>query len=250
MVFNAYAAYYDLLYTDKDYLKEAEYVHELIKQHTNTANTILDLGCGTGKHAKHFAELGYSVVGVDKSAAMIDIAKEQFESDRIKFFEGDIRTFRGDASFDAVVSLFHVVSYLVNDADLQQTFEAVSLHLEKSGVFIFDCWYGPGVLNDPPFVSTKRMEDQAIEVERVATPKVFNENNVVHVDYSVNIRQKETGDVHAIQEHHAMRYLFIDEVKALALKNNMKVTATYKWLEFEDIGTQQCWNAVFVLQKQ
>ena len=57
--FGAYARYYDLLYRDKDYPAEARYLHELIQRHAPGAQSILDLGCGTGAHAAEFAELGY-----------------------------------------------------------------------------------------------------------------------------------------------------------------------------------------------
>ena len=43
-VFNAYAAYYDLLYRDKDYAAEADYVAGLVLQFAPEARTILDLG--------------------------------------------------------------------------------------------------------------------------------------------------------------------------------------------------------------
>ena len=55
-VFDAYAAYYDLLYKDKDYAGETEYVHRLIQRFNPGAKSILELGSGTGKHARLLAE--------------------------------------------------------------------------------------------------------------------------------------------------------------------------------------------------
>jgi 2-polyprenyl-3-methyl-5-hydroxy-6-metoxy-1,4-benzoquinol methylase len=66
-VFEDYVAYYDLLYQDKDYAREAEFVHRLIQDEMPGAVSILDLGCGTGTHAAIFAEMGYSVHGIDHS---------------------------------------------------------------------------------------------------------------------------------------------------------------------------------------
>lgn len=50
-IFNTYAAYYDLLYRDKDYVGEAAYVHDLIQHHAPGAQEVLELGSGTGGHA-------------------------------------------------------------------------------------------------------------------------------------------------------------------------------------------------------
>ncbi|HRJ76738.1 MAG TPA: hypothetical protein PLX90_12120, partial [Anaerolineales bacterium] len=47
--------YYDELYAaqGKDYHVESKILHSLIKKHKKSAgNTLLDVGCGTGIHAK------------------------------------------------------------------------------------------------------------------------------------------------------------------------------------------------------
>ena len=70
-VFDAYARYYDLLYGDKDYAGEAEYVAAHSRKQVPQAKRILELGCGTGSHAEHLVRMGYSVHGVDMSEAML-----------------------------------------------------------------------------------------------------------------------------------------------------------------------------------
>jgi predicted TPR repeat methyltransferase len=60
-VFDTYARYYDLLYRDKDYAGESEYVAAHIRKQAPQAKCILELGCGTGAHAEHLARMGYTV---------------------------------------------------------------------------------------------------------------------------------------------------------------------------------------------
>ena len=74
-VFGAYSRYYNLLYQDKDYAGEAEYVRSLISRHFPQARAVLDLGCGTGRHDLLLAQMGYEVTGVDQSEEMLAIAK-------------------------------------------------------------------------------------------------------------------------------------------------------------------------------
>ena len=56
-----YSQYYDLLYSDKDYEGEVDYVNTLLKENSNNAKTLLDMGCGTGAHAEIFCDKGYKV---------------------------------------------------------------------------------------------------------------------------------------------------------------------------------------------
>jgi 2-polyprenyl-3-methyl-5-hydroxy-6-metoxy-1,4-benzoquinol methylase len=51
---------------------------------------VLDLGCGPGQHARFLAERGYQVVGIDASASMIDMAREDPVPSAVTFIEGDI----------------------------------------------------------------------------------------------------------------------------------------------------------------
>jgi len=167
-VFDAYAAYYDLLYQDKDYQTEADFVHALLAKHGVPAGgQILELGCGTGKHAECFARMGYTLHGVDMSPAMVDVANARKPADvaaKLEFAVGDVRDVWVAKQFDAVISLFHVASYQTTNADLLAMFKTAATHLKPGGVFLFDCWYGPAVLSDRPVMRVKRMQNDAVEV--------------------------------------------------------------------------------------
>ncbi|MEX2016820.1 MAG: hypothetical protein WD873_09250 [Candidatus Hydrogenedentales bacterium] len=57
--FQKYAAFYDLLYRDKDYAAEAAYVAGTIRSAVPGARSILELGSGTGRHGRLLAGLGF-----------------------------------------------------------------------------------------------------------------------------------------------------------------------------------------------
>ena len=75
--FGNYSRYYNLLYKDKDYKGEAGFIHDLIQKYSPGAKSILDLGCGTGRHDALLAEKGYVITGVDMSEEMLLIEKCQ-----------------------------------------------------------------------------------------------------------------------------------------------------------------------------
>ncbi len=140
-VFDSYAAYYDLLYGDKNYSAEANFVDDLLAKHgVPDRGTLLELGCGTGKHAAELARKGYGIHGLDVSVSMVQAANDQKPSEfaqLLQFELGDVRTARIGRQFDAVISLFHVASYQVTNADLTAMFQTGSNAFEgRRCVFI------------------------------------------------------------------------------------------------------------------
>lgn len=248
--FGLYAQYYDLLYSDKDYPSEAAYVNGLIKQHAPSAIRLLNLGCGTGKHDYALAQFGYHVTGVDLSSEMVSLATMNIPCalhGGLNFLEGDIRKIELNTTFDAVISLFHVMSYQVTNNDLQQVIDVCYQHLSTDGVFIFDCWYGPGVLTDPPVIRTKNISNDKINVTRLAEPVLDSIKNTVDVNYTIRITPGGSADMTIIKETHVMRYLFVQEIELL-IKKKFKLLNVYNWLSDKEPDTS-CWNAVFILQK-
>src|SRR3990172_2206099 len=75
--FGSYANYYDLIYADKDYGKEVDFVLNLIRAHAARPRRLLELGCGTGIHTALLAEKGYDACGIDLSRNMLVVARDR-----------------------------------------------------------------------------------------------------------------------------------------------------------------------------
>ena len=253
--FDVYAAYYDLLYEDKSYDEEAAFVAKLIRDHAPRAQSILELGCGTGKHALALAQQSFSLTGIDLSPGMVDRANTRLSAAdlpsgiKAKFDIGDVRTARFDQTFDAVVSLFHVMSYQTANSDLIETIRTASAHLAAGGLFVFDCWHGPAVLSTRPEVRVKRCENSQLKVFRVAEPVMHPERNVVDVHYTVWIEQKPTGAITRLSELHPMRYLFYPELEMMLAAEGLKIQHTCEWMSGKPLDFST-WSATFVTVKQ
>ena len=147
---------------------------------------------------------------------------------RLTFAHGDVRSVRTGETYDAVISLFHVMSYQTTNADLEAALATAAAHLQPGGLFLFDFWYGPAVLTQQPEVRVKRLEDEEIKVTRIAEPVMRVNENVVEVNYTVFIEVKSTGQMEQVQETHRMRYWFLPELAYLA--------ATETWSDLTNIG--------------
>ncbi len=250
-VFAGYSRYYDLLYRDKDYAAETRWIADLLQRHAPDARSLLEIGSGTGLHASRLAELGYDVTGIDMSTGMLEAAEARRAAldpgiaSRLKFTAGDARTFRLGKKFDAVISLFHVMSYQTSNEDLASALASAREHLNDRGVFIFDCWYGPAVLRQWPSVTTKELSDDATLVKRVAEPVIHAETNVVDVNYTVTVNDRVTGGSEVLKETHNMRYLFTPEIELALESAGMKLVESCGWLSDAppDFDT---WGACFV----
>jgi SAM-dependent methyltransferase len=233
--FQAYSEYYDLLYADKDYKAESEYILGLLSTHcVPAAGSMLELGCGTGAHAEFFAEKGWSVHGIDVSIPMLERAQRRAaaspHSARLKFELGDVRNFRADIRFDAIVSLFHVTSYQTTNTDLEAMFETAAQHLNPGGVFLFDFWYGPAVLWEKPTIRVKRVADRKTSVTRIAEPSVDHQQNIVNVDYLITVKTAEVSLVE-ISETHRIRYFFVPELDLMLQAKGFQIASCFEWLE-------------------
>ena len=241
-VFGTYARYYDLLYADKDYAAEAAYVERLILEVAPQARTILDLGCGTALHASLLAAKGYEVTGIDASETMLARGAQRLEAlsedvkRRVHLLQGDICSLRADGTFDAVVSLFHVMSYQTRTSELKAAFANARAHLVPGGVFVFDFWYGPAVLTVRPELRTRYLEDDVIHATRIADPVMQPNENVVEVNYRVTIRDKASGAEEEIRETHRMRYLFLPEVIDLLAGAGFEFLRAEEWMTGEEPG--------------
>lgn len=250
-VFGNYARYYDLLYRDKNYLEETLFIHHLLQTYAPEAVSILELGCGTGAHAVHLAEKGYSIYGVDMSEQMLAKSRDRattLPSDiaaRLQFSQGDIRDFRISQQFDVVISLFHVMSYQATNQDLLNAFKTAKAHLKEGGLFIFDCWYGPAVLSEQPATRIKRLEDTEISVTRLAEPVLHSGRNTVDVHYQVFVRDKQTDVVEELQEVHSMRYLFHPEIELFLELAGLKLIHSGEWMTDSSAGLDT-WSVHFL----
>jgi SAM-dependent methyltransferase len=251
-IFGNYARYYDLLYQDKDYIGEAEFIHQLIQTNAPTATTILELGCGTGNHALLLAKEGYSIHGVDLSAEMLRSASERRDrvspelATRLEFSQGDLRQFIIDRQFDVVISLFHVISYQTTNEDLLAAFETAKTHLRPGGIFIFDVWYGPAVLSDPPTIRIKRLENISLQVTRIAEPIVYPNENLVDVNYHVFLKDLNSSRIDELRETHTMRYLFKPELESLLSHFKLTILDYGEWLTLRKAGNDT-WGVCFIV---
>src|SRR5215813_7646967 len=103
-----YAGVYDAIYRKKDYQGEVDLIERILRRHgLDGHRRVLDLGCGTGGHAVPLARRGHAVLGVDRSSAMLEVAREKVAAElpecTVTFCRGDIRQLDLGQRFEVVL---------------------------------------------------------------------------------------------------------------------------------------------------
>lgn len=231
--FTRSAAVYRLLYADKPYAREAAAVDALLRERLPRRGGLLELGCGAGLHAAALARRGWRVTGLDRSRGMLAQAAP---ARGVTLRLGDLRAARLGERFDAVISLFHVFSYLSGPRELRAALRTAREHLRPGGALLFDCWYAPAVRADPPRARIKIVEDDEAVVERLAAPSVDRRAGRVAVRYDYEALDKRTGRRRRFEETHVMRPWSRGELaSALAAEGFSRVEA-FEWLTRAPLG--------------
>jgi SAM-dependent methyltransferase len=108
----------------------------------HTGGPMLELGVGTGRIAVPVAAAGISVLGVDTSAGMLEVAREHAHlagvAGLVELRQGDMRDPPVDGEFPLVAIPFRSLLHMETDADRRAALQAVHRHLAPAGRFVFD----------------------------------------------------------------------------------------------------------------
>ncbi len=237
--------YYDLFYDEKDYRLEANYLHNKLIDFKLKGNKILELGCGTGKHANHLTKFGYKILGIDKSESML---REALKVKNFECMQGDIRNIKLENKFDCVISLFHVLSYQISNESLQSVFLTAFNNLKKGGIFLFDFWFAPAVIHQKPRVRIKTISTETNKIYRIAEPEILIEKNQVNVKYTFHDFNQEKNQFKITEELHQMRYFSIPELSYIANSTGFKVLKAEEFLTGHK-PSFDTWGVCIILKK-
>lgn len=249
--FGEYAYFYDLLYQEKDYESECDFLEEVFKAYAaNPVGSILDLGCGTGGHALPLARRGYVVTGVDRSETMLAEARRKAKAKTqgggdCDFVQGDIRALDLGQIFDVVIAMFAVISYQTTNEDLAAAFRTARRHLEPGGLFVFDCWFGPAVVTQRPADRYRVVERGGERVIRFASPTLDVLRHTVQVDYKV-LRIKDSRVLDEVDESHLMRFLFPQEIEHYLVESGFEFLRLSPFMKLDLVAAEQDWNVTVI----
>jgi SAM-dependent methyltransferase len=127
-----------LMFTPQRVADAAEEVTKIVKLlDVQLGSSILDLGCGVGRHSLEFARRGHQVTGVDRTGGYLDKAKERAKEEGLntEFVQGDMRLFSRPDAFHVAVSMFTSFSYFEDPQEDKHVVENAFKSLKIGGSF-------------------------------------------------------------------------------------------------------------------
>jgi SAM-dependent methyltransferase len=205
-MFTASAELYDTIYASfKDYEAESDQIAELLGDEHPSCRTILDVGCGTGEHARLLTARGFQVDGLDLDANLLRVAIAKNPGGR--FYEADMCAFSTGHHYDAVLCLFSSIGYARTPDRLAAALGCFRRHLADGGLVVVEPWFTPETMK-PSHESSLTVEAPPLQIVRRSRTHVTSRLSELTFEYEITGPE---GTSRAT-EHHELGLFTVEEM--------------------------------------
>jgi SAM-dependent methyltransferase len=215
--------------------RDCDFVDNLLGRGSESIE-LLDLACGTGRHALELASKGYLVTGVDLSSERIAYAVEEAEKRSLRnctFLVEDLLKLDLGRQFDCITCFFNTVSLFASNKDIIQLFKNVHNHLADDGRFIFhlyNMWpsIAEGTFDGGGYEST--VEHRGI-TRHVSGSHIISTTNNTYL-HTQRIRYSEEGaDFPEQNESVLQRVYSANEIDLLGRMTGLSIRSIYAGMD-------------------
>jgi len=223
--------YYPILYRHRDE-EEAQLALSNILQYVQLPahSSVLDLGCGQGRHSRFLHANGFEVVGIDLSSASIAVAKTLAQGNQ-RYEVQDMRTFAVEERVDAVFNLFTSFGYFDDQNDNLRVLERIAAHLKNHGLLVLD------YLNAYPLL-THEEKSNRVEIDHL----VFETRKFRQLDSIIKtIDVHDAGVIHHFQER--VQLITPDNFQHMLEASGfevLRIFGNYRMEEFNPENSERC----------
>ena len=232
--YTGFAKVYDELMDNVPYDEWSQYLAGLLTEYGVKEGIVCELGCGTGNMTRRLKAAGYDMIGIDRSADMLEIAREKEGEDTgILYLCQDMRSFELFGTAAAIVSVCDSLNYITKKEELLSVFRLVNNYLDRDGVFIFDLnteYKFRDILGDSTI--TDNRENMSLIWENC-----YDSDTRIH-EYDITIYKKadleyseedvELPELYVrFDEVHYRRAYSLEEIKALLKEAGLRFAAAY-----------------------
>jgi len=245
-MYSDFSLVYDLLMTDVDYSKWADYIESIFRRYEVKPEIILDLACGTGSLTLELAKQGYDMIGIDISSEMLNRAVEKADSSGVfpLWICQDMRSFELYGTVDAIVCTMDSLNYILDMNDIREVFRLAGNYLNPGGLFIFD-------LNTPYKFEHVFADNLFYEIRddiAFLWQNRYNPANKI-CDFDLTFFVREKGDLYKrFDERQKQRAWSYEEIQSAVCGSGLELTDVFDVFSFENPSqTSERW--LFIVKK-
>ncbi|MBK8201506.1 MAG: class I SAM-dependent methyltransferase [Bdellovibrionales bacterium] len=179
---------------------------------------VLDVPCGTGRHSKVFARLGYQVTGLDISQACVLISKKNSKHKNAQYLHGnmaDLSKFKNQ--YDLVINLFTSFGYFHSDKENEDVLKEMVRCLKPNGKLVINTISRDWILKI--YQPARWVEDNSkliIEASKYDPKTKYNESQMIMLD------KKSSNPKLEHYHYHRVRLYSKDELVKMMIKAGLK----------------------------
>ncbi len=237
--FDIYARFYDLDFGSMD--ADLPMIQGFAAR---CGSPILELACGTGRVLLPLARKGYQVVGVDVSAAMLEVARRKVAAEgleeRVTLVQQDMRELDLDGHFNLAFVAVNSFMHLLTTDDQLAALGRVRQHLNPDGLLLLDL-FNPDLGRLLDFRGQVALEkvmtdpDTGRRLMRFRTEKVDLGQQTIHVTFIVD-EVDGKGGVQRTLFPFSVRYLFRYELELLLRQAGFEIEAIYGSYDLDEFA--------------
>jgi SAM-dependent methyltransferase len=189
---------------------------------------VADIACGSGAACVVFAKLGLDVIGIDRSAHMINHAQATAKraGQRIQFKVQDYRELNLGERVGLVTCMYDSLNFMRDEADLGRVFAGVHRSMVESGVFIFDVYTIRGLAE----TWGTKAEIHTVEADHfIASQTAWDGETMSNTKTLYGFSKASDGQWHRWKEEHRMRAYPIKQLRRLLDSSGFKIMEVIDW---------------------
>jgi SAM-dependent methyltransferase len=244
-----HARHYDVVYRDKPYADEARFVDSLLRDAEVARGRLLDLACGTGRHARELGALGWDVTGVDVSDELLEYAR--LTAPEARFERQDMRELdvRG-GPFEAVTCLFDSIGYALDDEGVLATLAGAGRHLATRGALVLEFLHAPALQRGASALRVRRfaLSDHGDEVVRISRTRLDEQRSVMEVEFEL-LELRSDGTYDLWLETQRNRYFAVSEMRTLLERAELEVVRVVPAYRESDAVDDETFHVIAVARR-
>jgi len=204
--------------------------------------SVLDVGCGHGRHSLELARRGFRVTGVDLSEPSLEVARRAASDEglEVAFVRADMRDIAFEGHFEVAINMFTAFGYFEDDADHARTLSGIARALRVGGSLLIDTVNPLWLFRhfDPTTVS--RLDDGTLFLEERGYDALLGRS---HATWTFI---RPDGSRH--EQWHTMRLYTLAELAALLRRAGLDIVETWGDLAGAEYGMDT--NRMVVLSRK